>query len=381
LGSYRFAGDRVTLPHTKWNYNIGSVVSTKLGDMHNFGQCVQKCKDGSVFKPRPTIWEYQLLSSNSFFRQKLHDFYLAGNGLPWSLLPNLQFWKSIDGAEQSGHVEFLVLKPVRVTDSLNINFFEQVGHIIALLSWLGIGDLHKENIGCGYDSDGKIVLAPFDIESIFNNYALPTQTHLIPSAGLSKEKCGLSKVLKLLNSNSGDDLIAVICHGYLKALSFLQLCSKELENTFLSLKSVKKTPIRVFPRSTSDYRRFLISDDIKSCEISDTELEQLKRGDIPYFFRFVGKNDIYYYIDKTKFSSANLPLNLKVQALGEIRTLSKNSFSVRNIDTLKKAGVLQIAKTLIKTKRGVAHYNDLDIQWNHEIKIYQANKIGIKCAI
>ena len=61
--------------------------------------------------------------------------------------------------------------------------------------------------------------------------------------------------------------------------------------------ALTRVPIRLIIRDTQDYR------DLRSREsyiwLSDAEKHQLLSGDIPYFFRYLGKPEIYYFDSPT----------------------------------------------------------------------------------
>src|SRR4051812_21053869 len=133
------------------------VPQQQLGDSHNFGRRVVLCGE-RIAKPRTLLWEWLLLSSDSPLR-KLLDEAAAQDALgtdAFGFLPTLQFFGS-RGAE-GGEVERLRLEPllargVEIQRELSII----VGRSLALWSWLGVADLHWENLVLGVDERERII--------------------------------------------------------------------------------------------------------------------------------------------------------------------------------------------------------------------------------
>ena len=72
-----------------------------------------------------------------------------------------------------------------------------VGRSLALLSWLGVSDLHWENLVLGVGDRGRVVFAPLDVEMILADLSLPTETKLLPDADpeyaeICRHACGRS---------------------------------------------------------------------------------------------------------------------------------------------------------------------------------------------
>jgi len=89
---------------------------------------------------------------------------------------------------------------------------------------------------------------------------------------------------------------------------------------FLALPELRQAPLRVLLRGTGDYVQAP-----KSLwpPLLDAEVEQLARGDIPYFFRLYGQPGIHYYADATLSQVARLPLRGDVPKLDPMLQLSR----------------------------------------------------------
>ena len=130
------------------------------GDRHNFGRRVT-LREGSVVKPRTLLWEWLLLGDDSPLRAKLSE---LGADV-FDFLPSLRF--SSHDARGGGEVERALLDPLSPhTDSTRLAHV--TGRAIALYTWLGLSDLHWENLLLG-ERDGRIVFGPLDVEMILDD--------------------------------------------------------------------------------------------------------------------------------------------------------------------------------------------------------------------
>ena len=135
-------------------------IKRAVGDSHNFGRFVEFLQ-GRYLKPRPLIWEYYVLDPRSEFRKLLDA---TGE---FEFLPKLTIDKEPGffhkGSAQAFHGQPLTEMSAEVFSQAA----ESLGRMIALCVYLGIGDLHGENIIFNIDLKNKIELAMIDIETIF----------------------------------------------------------------------------------------------------------------------------------------------------------------------------------------------------------------------
>ena len=146
-----------------------------LGDSHNFGRRVA-LRAGRVSKPRTLLWEWALLGNDSPLRQLL-DEVGEREGRPglFSFLPTLRFFPARERAGVGGEVERIALEPWRFRSAARrLELAAIVGRSLALWSWLGVSDLHWENLVLGVDRQNRTVFGPLDIEMIFSVLSLPT---------------------------------------------------------------------------------------------------------------------------------------------------------------------------------------------------------------
>jgi hypothetical protein len=204
---------------------------------------------------------------------------------------------------------------------------EIVGRSLALFSWLGVADLHWENLVLGADARGRIVFGPLDVEMILADLSLPTETKLLPDADpeyavICQHACGVRRVLPYLGKPIAvEDLLAMI-GGYRRALALLERHTSAIAGVFADLPELEDAPIRVCLRGTGDYVRARVEP--LWPPLLDAEAEQLDRGDIPYFFRLYGRRGIHYYGNEALTQRKTLPQKGDVPKLAPLLSLSRD---------------------------------------------------------
>ena len=297
-----------------------------LGDSHNFGRRVST-RGERIAKPRTLLWEWLLLSAQSPLRQLLDSAAQHDELGPdaFGFLPTLEFFGSC--GPQGGEVERLRLEPL-VSNSAETRRTLSliVGRSLALWSWLGVADLHRENLALGVDERQRIVFGPLDIELILADLALPTETKLLPDAdpeyaAVCRHASGVRRVLPYLGKPIAAAELLVMAAAYRSTLAFLDRHSHDIAEVFANLPDLRDTPLRVLLRGTGDY--------VQAGKaplwppLLAAETEQLARGDIPYFFRLYGRAGIHYYADATLNQVARLPLHGDVPQLDPILQVSR----------------------------------------------------------
>jgi hypothetical protein len=301
---------------------------THLGDSHNFGRRV-RLRAGRIVKPRTVLWEWLLLSAKSPLRRLLAEAAHA-DGLgrqAFDFLPSLKFYST--ETEPTGEVERVELKALPALSREQRRELAQIaGRSLALFTWLGLSDLHWENLVIGADARGRLVFGPLDVEMILADLSLPTETKLLPDpdpeyAVLCQHACGVRRVLPYLGKPvAPQDLLAMIA-AFRRTLAFLERHSSAIADVFTSLPSLRETPIRVCLRSTGDYVRARSESASLWPPLLDAEAEQLARGDIPYFFRLYGRRGIHYYGDEALTEWKTLPLKGDVPKLDPLLQLAR----------------------------------------------------------
>ncbi|MES1176601.1 MAG: hypothetical protein ABUL62_19920 [Myxococcales bacterium] len=300
--------------------------STGLGDSHNFGRRVS-LGAGRVHKPRTLLWEWLMLASESPLRELL-DEASASAGLgpdAFGFLPTLEFFE-LD-AVSGGHVERAQLEPLPLLDNEGKRALARiVGRSLALWSWLGVADLHWENLILGVDRRGRTVFGPLDVELILADLARPTETKLLPDADreyaeVCRHAAGVRRVLPHLGKPIAAADLVEMAGAYLSTLSFLDRQATAIAEVFQALPDLRRAPIRICLRSTAEY----VDADARSLwpPLLEAEIEQLARGDIPYFFRLYGRPGIHYFGNEALSELRQLPTSGDVPQLDPILRLSR----------------------------------------------------------
>ncbi|HET9956692.1 MAG TPA: hypothetical protein VFQ61_19485 [Polyangiaceae bacterium] len=261
-------------------------------------------------KPRSVFWEQLILDGQSPVRQFLnaaaeHDG-IGSNA--FAFLPNLRFAPTPEG----GDVERIELAPLpALTAERQHELGRIVGRSLALWSWLGVSDLHWENLVLGVDAGGHISFTPLDIEMMLADLALPTETKLLPDADpeyaeTSRHACGMRRVLPYLGKPIEASALLEILGAYHGTLLFLERHGRDIGKLIAALPGLREAPMRVLLRGTDEY----VNAHTRELwpPLLEAEVEQLRRGDIPYFFRLYGRPGIHYYAEPTLQTFRTLPL-------------------------------------------------------------------------
>lgn len=319
------------------------------GDSHNFSQRVQIRSDGWVYKPRCLFWEKTFLSRQGIVREFLDEqFFIHPESSPLELAPDLA--TELSDNNLTGRIKALKLSPPS-SERLNFRDFEQIGSVIALCVWLGITDLHLDNIAFGLSESGKLVFFPIDIECVFEDVLLPSQTCLIPNShslnGVGAA-AGLNKLTAILSKNQILAALPAILFGFDQALTHLETFSANFLQLVSSNPHFSNCPIRVVPRATRTYANLLANrEQAITPPLLPAEAEQLARGDIPYFFRFLNSDKIYHYVSKDfQYAESAWRANGDYFDIPAVKTLRSplRLESIIQTPLQRKAGLLQLAR-------------------------------------
>ncbi len=301
-------------------------MTLRAGDSHNFGRHVV-VGEAWVHKPRATLWEWLVLSAASPLRTLLATAAeREGLGDLLGFLPDLAF--TAPEARAGGDVERVVLEalPPKLSAEQRRDLARIVGRALALFAWLGVADLHWENLVIGLGARGQVVFAPLDVEMILGDLALPTETKLLPDpdpeyAAVCQHACGVRRALPWLGKPvDAGDLVAMAA-AYRAMLAFLERHAVAIAAAFTGLPTLASTPIRVCLRGTEEYVR--ARTEPLWPPLLAAETEQLARGDIPYFFRLHGARGIHYFGDAALTEVLRLPLEGDVPQLDPLLSLAR----------------------------------------------------------
>lgn len=297
-----------------------------LGDSHNFGRRVA-LREGRIAKPRTLLWEWLVLCAESPLRRLLDEAATRDEFGPdaFGFLPALAF--SDPTARDGGDVERVTMEPLpTLSGDARRSLATTVGRSLALWSWLGVSDLHWENLVLGVDARGHVVFAPLDVEMILADLSRPTETKLLPDAdpeyaAVCQHACGVRRALPYLGKPVDVGDLLSMASSYLRTLAFLDRHARAIADVFSALPALRETPIRVCLRGTEEY--VLARSRPPWPPLLDAESEQMERGDIPYFFRLYGRQGIHYYGDESLQTLKRLPLQGDVPQLDPMLQLAR----------------------------------------------------------
>ena len=173
---------------------------------------------------------------------------------------------------------------------ISSNEYYSFGQLLAYCYYLGLQDIHKDNLL--WSPDGLQVI---DAEQAFSELLLPNQTLLLPanrgitwSAGLNQLTKSTLEQLAHLEAKSLLDGFLDLTGLFIKDLGAIRSALLDAVPDF------KRQPIRIFFRGTRDYVEHLEGrSQITNC--FEDETVQLARGDVPYFFMLLGGEGVYFY--------------------------------------------------------------------------------------
>ncbi|MEO1084929.1 MAG: hypothetical protein AAFY88_11860, partial [Acidobacteriota bacterium] len=127
-------------------------------------------------------------------------------------------------------------------------------------------------------------------------------------------------------------------------LELLDRRAADIADVFLQSDALLGTPIRVCLRGTDAY--VYARDDVRARvdlwpPLLEAELEQMERGDIPYFFRLYGEPGIHYYGDPSLATHKTLPLEGDVPQLEPLLPLD-DAFDTANRVTRRGEGLVTL---------------------------------------
>lgn len=238
-----------------------------VGDLHNFKQAVTKYSinnENFFFKPRSTYWE------NLFFGSKSPLSIIFKDAPIYTLFSIDE--KIIDGLRLQ----------IDITKKLGKFDYYKYGFLVGYTYIFGIQDLHLKNLVQSVDC-----FQPIDIEVVLSDLISPSQTLLLPGKNINFTSTALSQIANDIKNIDVSHCIEII-KGFYTSVKFITNYSNTIIQAMPENEELSKIPIRVIFRDTMDYSA-------KNLNFSKEENLQLERGDIPYFFKFIGSQKIFYY--------------------------------------------------------------------------------------
>ena len=316
-------------------------------DKHNFGQTVRLMERASGLwfrKPRPVFWEYLFFGKTSPLKKYFSEPNATGRSLDKYLF-NLEV--EIE-AEWIGHSRGV---PRAQDVSVSEEHFYAFGVLLGYSFLFGIRDLHRHNL----------ILTPthmqvIDAEVVLTNLTLPHETVLLPFKDIGFETCGASLIANSIREISQAQRRELF-RGY---FDLFAVAFKNHTEILQELKSVvDATPVRVILRNTREYTKHLNGHSLIK-DLLNEERVQLARGDIPYFFKRLGKRDLFWISSE---DGAALPVDgLGVFQADIDRHALLPETLLRNKDIIEKKmvqGAFLLQKLLVDD-------TEYEFQWNHK---------------
>ncbi len=304
-------------------------------DLHNFGRSVQKVgrASGTYYqKPRPIYWERLFFGLDSplapYFENKAREFgpRQALFRIETEMNENFcGFSREIVGAAES---------------AVRRDHFYGFGVLLAYCYVFGIRDLHRHNL-----IRTPTHLQVVDAEVVLVKLLLPNETLLLPFKEIGPELASVGLLQTQIPEGLSDENRREIFCGYFDTFACLRQGREKILGEFLSRdEEMRRVPIRHILRDTVHYRRRIAppSDD----PFFESELAQLDRGDIPYFFTFLGDGRLYAYSDPGgSFHAVEAPASFQ-RAIDRDATAPNILLTEDRVNTLLPTGALFLAKRL-----------------------------------
>lgn len=312
------------------------IYSRAMGDAHNFNRRVSYFEEhgkGLLEKPRCMFWEYLFLDPNSSFRVFIR-----------SLDNSVNFDKILGSVSISSQNNFSTgfAEFVKASSIIDANeWLRSYGELLAFVSAFGITDLHRENI-LNIENRPRLI----DLECVFWGAELPSETFLLPKNDFDWSKSiWISTNFEGLNSLSGAQTESILL-GYSSVLNCLNKYSDDLIHFFSTL-PICHQPIRILIEPTRDYRNTMDNVEPSLDYILTEEAEQMLRGDIPYFFGFSGKREIYFYDTPDTKTVLRSRKPIIIEKLNRAFRTPEELLCRNRLLRLKKQGIVEIAVRLL----------------------------------
>ena len=254
-------------------------------DPHNFGQTVvpvERAYGTWYRKPRSVFWEKMLFGKDSPLEQVFNGTGENGHQPLGNFLFNLEVetinpWLGFSRGVQSVHC------------SISDSHFYGFGVLIAYCYAFGVRDLHRYNL-VQTQSHFQVV----DAEVVMTKLILPNETLLLPFKDVSFELSGAGLLWKNLEGIAAADAERILA-GYFDM--FKSICDNvQAIKVIVDSQETSAEPIRMIVRNTGVYKSALEQGDFS--KFLPEEKEQLNRGDIPYFFKLLGRQELFWIRDQ-----------------------------------------------------------------------------------
>jgi hypothetical protein len=217
-----------------------------------------------------------------------------------------------------------------------------LGALLAYCYIFGIRDLHRHNL-----VKTETHLQVVDAEVVFSKLILPHETLLLPFKEVDTDLCGASIIL---SNGVSLETVEMICNGYMDVFESVVGQLGIIKQMLSARPEVMNIPIRHILRDTFHYRAWKKAK--PAIPFFESEILQLERGDIPYYFKFMGRSDVFEYTDRNgTFSPVALPEEFKKGAAREARPPDELLNENRLREQIFGPGLLYLAKAFLPIAR------------------------------
>lgn len=181
--------------------------------------------------------------------------------------------------------------------------FYAFGELLAYSYYFGIQDLHKDNL-LSTEKGIQVI----DVEQAFSDLLLPNHSLLLPLKKSVTWSAGLNIITRSPIEELGSTEAKALVDGFVNITEIFLNQVREIGDVLNALMlTFESQPIRVFFRGTRDYVEH-INGVTPISNLFSEEQEQIARKDVPYFFMFLNKSDVYYYTSKSwEFRKVEIP--------------------------------------------------------------------------
>jgi hypothetical protein len=232
-----------------------------------------------------------------------------------------------------------------------------MGYLIAYAQALGIRDLNYENLV--FSESGMHLI---DAEVAFEEIQFASQTHAFGTSPEYSIVSGMApfwyfqgQIADLEDSGSAnfflrEESLRVLLQGYFSGWDALRSSRSEIVESVTSfLKEFQETPIRVVLRNSSEYAKKLKFGIDPPRPFLDSELEQMERGDVPYFFYTPKEKTLRYLVKKSGESDrVEIPLGhpLETAWTGISRSCLESLLSEERFGRIEACGAIELVREL-----------------------------------
>lgn len=158
--------------------------------------------------------------------------------------------------------------------------------------------MHKQNL-IKTETHFQVV----DAEVVFTRLILPSETLLLPFKHIGYELAGIGVFANNKSEHTLEQKQEIL-NGYLDFFNLVMVTKKEIDKVLGEL-DLRSHPVRVIVRNTSEYKNIL---NLPPANILDSEVIQLERGDIPFFFKYLGCESLFW-LKERELESTDVIIN------------------------------------------------------------------------